>query len=569
MPVCPYARMPVCPYRVIPAPACYVCPVMRRGRPPYPDLLTPREQEVLELLRQGLTNQQIAGRLGISLPGARYHVSEILSKLGVSTREDAAAWQPEAPTPRLRLPALLALPLHKLAGMSAFKVFAVGTIGAAGIALGLLALAVIAFSTHEETGPPGALGKLAFVQDGNLWVKTLPDGQPVQVTNDGEASYPRWSLSGQWISAGGEMVRADGGERRDAPICGIWSPVADKIICAIRDGDSFTAFRIEAPDGTLLTEIDLRSLVMGKHPDLDVDQATCPAWSPDGTRLACIVTASRAPPDTLSGNVAAAYSRYSGLWVVLADGSDTWDVVDNFELVDDYGAVGIVGWTADGSSVLFQIASGFSASIQSDGLRLYSAPVDGGEMTRIEGTLLPRDELQDWHDAETMLAVTEGGWRETWTNKRIAMVNLDTGSLNYLTAPDEAAVSPALSPDGTTIAYVSGPDIGKVGGGDTAREGAALRRIWLMDADGTDKRQLTDDSAYRDERPLWSPEGKHILFARIDVEDQATLWLVPATGGEAQRMATISGPQVSDQAPLWFGYYGYIAWNAYYDWWQP
>ena len=59
---------------------------MRRGRPPYPDLLTPREQEVLGLLRHGLTNQQIADRLSISLPGARYHVSEILSKLDVSTR---------------------------------------------------------------------------------------------------------------------------------------------------------------------------------------------------------------------------------------------------------------------------------------------------------------------------------------------------------------------------------------------------------------------------------------------------------------------------------------------------
>ena len=63
-------------------------------RPSHPDMLTPREQEVLALLREGLTNPQIAERLSITLDGAKYHVSEILSKLGVSSRGEAARWQP-------------------------------------------------------------------------------------------------------------------------------------------------------------------------------------------------------------------------------------------------------------------------------------------------------------------------------------------------------------------------------------------------------------------------------------------------------------------------------------------
>jgi DNA-binding CsgD family transcriptional regulator len=66
---------------------------MRRGRPPYPDVLTPREWEVLALLREGLTNKQIAARLGITERGAKYHVSEILSKLGLKEREEAVAWR--------------------------------------------------------------------------------------------------------------------------------------------------------------------------------------------------------------------------------------------------------------------------------------------------------------------------------------------------------------------------------------------------------------------------------------------------------------------------------------------
>ncbi len=66
----------------------------KRGRKPYGDVLTPREWEVLDCLREHLSNAEIAARLGISIDGVKFHVSEILSKLGVSSREEAAAWRP-------------------------------------------------------------------------------------------------------------------------------------------------------------------------------------------------------------------------------------------------------------------------------------------------------------------------------------------------------------------------------------------------------------------------------------------------------------------------------------------
>ena len=71
----------------------------KRGRPPHPDILTPRQWQVLALLREGLTNEQIAHRLDVSFTTAKYHVSEIISKLGVQTREEAAAWQPPPARP--------------------------------------------------------------------------------------------------------------------------------------------------------------------------------------------------------------------------------------------------------------------------------------------------------------------------------------------------------------------------------------------------------------------------------------------------------------------------------------
>jgi DNA-binding CsgD family transcriptional regulator len=63
-----------------------------RRWPKNPGALTKRETEVLTLLAEGLSNEQIAGRLFISPRTAEHHVSNILAKLGLTNRAEATAY---------------------------------------------------------------------------------------------------------------------------------------------------------------------------------------------------------------------------------------------------------------------------------------------------------------------------------------------------------------------------------------------------------------------------------------------------------------------------------------------
>jgi DNA-binding NarL/FixJ family response regulator len=53
--------------------------------------LTAREKEILDLIKQDFTNQQIAEHLFIAEGTVKNHVHRILQKLDVSSRHDAAA----------------------------------------------------------------------------------------------------------------------------------------------------------------------------------------------------------------------------------------------------------------------------------------------------------------------------------------------------------------------------------------------------------------------------------------------------------------------------------------------
>jgi DNA-binding CsgD family transcriptional regulator len=151
---------------------------------------TPRQREVLDLLAKGHTNGQIAERLGISLDGAKWHVSEILSKLQTNSRDEAADyWRRQN-----GLPARLARLSRAFAFGLPLRWAALGGMGiAAGLAVAVV-FYVVAGGGEDAPANPG---------DDNDPTPTPPPSSTATPTPDG---FETWGNFVLWTGTARFMV---------------------------------------------------------------------------------------------------------------------------------------------------------------------------------------------------------------------------------------------------------------------------------------------------------------------------------------------------------------------------
>lgn len=415
-------------------------------------------------------------------------------------------------------------------------------------------------SPTQTPTPTASLGKLAYVKGGDIWVKALPDGEPQRLTTGARNSEPRWSPSGEWLAfRKGDfrqvwVMRADGSEARSLEAVPdgafAWSPVADQL--AFADADRL---KVVNADGTEPVTLVAGPPVTPPTPPPSKENTVGRiAWNPDGTWIAY---------EWMERHIDQGLV-YQGLWKVLAEDGEPVELYASG--APEKGEAILAGWSLDGQNILFWQGEWLSASMLADGVPLYSLPAGGGEPLKLVDTVLVYDDFLASARQGDRLAVTAGGYRATWTNKHVAVVEASGGELTWLTDESVAAFSPAWSPDGVHLAYVAMPDRGDLVGGEDARLGMMERHIWVANVQGEPQlQQPTHDPNYRDERPLWSADGSHILFARMNTEDRASLWLITAEGGDPQQVVDELTP-LPGPAPGWFGYYGHVEWDSLYDW---
>ncbi|MBI5949303.1 MAG: hypothetical protein HY875_14290 [Chloroflexi bacterium] len=151
---------------------------------------TPRQRQVLDLLARGRTNPQIGEALGISLDGAKWHVSEVITKLGVDSREEAAEYWRQYNG----LPARLHRVFAGVASMAGLKwaATAVGVVVlAAAIAVGAAIFANLRDGEGDnEAAAPGDVDTTAPTPGAGGTTTPSPGGQGGALSLGGSATLP-------------------------------------------------------------------------------------------------------------------------------------------------------------------------------------------------------------------------------------------------------------------------------------------------------------------------------------------------------------------------------------------
>lgn len=111
-------------------------------------------------------------------------------------------------------------------------------------------------------------------------------------------------------------------------------------------------------------------------------------------------------------------------------------------------------------------------------------------------------------------------------NYDVFAVKVGDGSIRRLTDTKNAEYEPSWSPDGRQVAYLGTKRA--LTSSETTMEDT---HVWVMNADGSDRREVGSGIDNRQDAPAWSPDGRALYFT-VQHHGSTELYRLPLAGGE-------------------------------------
>jgi len=240
--------------------------------------------------------------------------------------------------------------------------------------------------------------------------------------------------------------------------------------------------------------------------------AVQPSWSPGGNRIAYWAL----QPG----------GGQRDLWTIPASGGQAVRVTNDEAL--DWNPV----WSPDGKYLYFASDRGGSMNFWRVPLDQATGQVQGPPETVITPSVYSQH-LSFSHDGKRLAYVQKSETRNLQGVAFDPMKERTTGDAQPVTQGTKYVTDPDLSPNDEWFACSS--------------QGEKQEDILLIKRDGTEQRQLTND-VFRDRTPRWSPDGQRIAFYS-DRSGRFEVWSINPDGTGLQQITYTSGP--STVYPIW------------------
>ena len=338
----------------------------------------------------------------------------------------------------------------------------------------------------------------------SLWVRQVATGSSVQIVAPADVMY-----FGLTFSPDGDYVYYAKGTRDDSTgslyqvpsIGGASKKMLEHVDSAVAfspDGRRFAfvrAFPQRGESALVFVNVDgtgEQTLAARKSPDFfHYEGIVRPAWSPDGKTIACP-----------AGSADAAGPYYNVVGARVEDGAVQPLTPQR------WGWVSQVAWLSDGSGLAVV------AGEQIIKTQLWRLSYPSGEARQITSDLNWYNDVSLTRDSRTLVTVQSNRTSNLWVAP-----GGDAGRARQVTSgTSDSSLGLSWTPDGK-IVYQS--------------DATGKSELWVMNADGSDRRQLTHEGS--NYRPSISPAGRHIVFHSVR-GGQTNIWRMDLDGGNLKQL---------------------------------